>query len=218
MAQPWQAAQNGPPQTGPAPPGQSRRVNLGAEAEPDLLAHDSLRLGGCLSSSHPSETAAGSSRNAQLEQLLAYTASQELALQPPYASRVRQQDKAQLETPVQRHSTVLCNAQTESHNVEEASVSSRGGRHDSHAMARQFAASPRAGQIDDQFREGTLRGMSNAGHCHGTPNALTAPLDAHTTPKRPSAVHNEDVIVVSPESEVQDDAEINLLIPSPAKR
>ncbi len=218
MAHPPQAAQNGPAQNGPAPPGQSRRVKLGAEAEPDLMAHNSLGLGGSLSSRHPPETAAGSSHDAQLEQLLAYTASQELALQSPYAGRVRQQDKAQAETPLQRHSTVLYNAQTESHKVEEANMSSQGGLYDSHAMARQFVASPRAGQIDDQFREGRVAGMSSPDHCHGTSNALTAPLDVHTTPKRPSTAYSEDVIVISPESEVQDDVEINLLSPSPAKR
>jgi len=227
MAQPPQAAQNSPPQNGPAqnspaqnspaPPGQSRRVDLGAEAEPDLMAHNSLGLGGSLSSRHPPETAAGSRHDAQLEQLLAYTASQELALQSPYAS-LRQQDTAQAEIPMQRHSTVLYNAQTQSHQVEEANLSSRGGLHGSHAMARQFVASPRAGQVDDQFRNGRVRGMSSAGHYHGTPNALTAQLDVHASPKRPSTAYSEDVIVISPESQVQDDVEINLLSPSPAKR
>jgi len=79
-------------------------------------------------------------------------------------------------------------------------------------------ASPRAGQVDDQFRNGRVRGMSSAGHYHGTPNALTAQLDVHASPKRPSTAYSEDVIVISPESQVQDDVEINLLSPSPAKR
>jgi len=218
MAQPPQAAQSGPSQNGPAPSGQSGRVKLGADAEPDLMAHNSPGLGGSLSSRHPPETAAGSSHDTQLEQLLAYTASQEPALQSPYASRLRQQDRAQAETPLQRHSTVLYDAQTESHQVGEPSVSSRGGLYDSHAMARQFVASPRAGQVDDQFRNGRVRGMSSAGHYHGTPNALTAQLDVHASPKRPSTAYSEDVIVISPESQVQDDVEINLLSPSPAKR
>ena len=218
MAQPWRAAQNSPPQTGPAPPGQFGRVNLGAEAEPDLMAHNSSGLGGSLSSRHPPETAAKSRHDAQLEQLLAYTASQELALQSPYAIRVRQQDKAQAETPLQRHSPVLYNAITESHQVEQPSVSSRSGLYDSHAMARQFAASPRAGQIDDQFREERVRGMSSPGNCDGSSSACTAPVDVHSPPKRPSTAHSEGVIVISPESEVQDDVEINLLSPSPAKR
>jgi len=228
MAQPPQAAQNSPPQTGPAqnspaqnspaPPGQSRRVDLGAEAEPDLMAHNSLGLGGSLSSRHPPETAAGSRHDAQLKQLLAYTASQELALQSPYASRLRQQDTAQAEIPLQRHSTVLYNAQTQSHQVEEANLSSRGGLHGSHAMARQFVASPRAGPNEDQIREGRVAGMSSPDHCLGAPSALTAPQDVHTAPKRPSTAHSEDVIVISPESQGQDDLEINLLSPSPAKR
>ncbi|DBB04272.1 TPA: hypothetical protein ACH3X1_012770 [Trebouxia sp. C0004] len=209
MAQPWQAAQNRPPQSGPASLGPSGRVNLGAEADPDLMAHNSPGLGGPLSSRHPPETAAGSSRDAQLEQLLTYTASQELALQSPYARHLTQQDKAQAETSLQRHSTVLHNAQTESHQVEEASVSSRGGLHDCHAMARQFVASPRARQIDDQFREGRIAGVSNARHCHGT---------ANVSPKHPSIAYREEVIVISPESQVRDDVEIDLLSPSPAKR
>ena len=223
MAQPWQAAQNspaqnGPAQNGPAASGQSRRVNLGAEAEPDLMAHNSLGLGGSLSSRHSPETAAGSRHDTQLEQLLAYTANQELASQSPYASRLRQQDTVQAETPLQRHSTGLYNMQTKSHQVEEASVSSRAGLHDSHAMARQFVASPRAGQVDDRIREGRVAGMSSPDHRHGTPNALTALLDVHSTPKRPSSTHSEGVIVTSPESQGQDDVEINLLSPSPAKR
>ena len=219
MAQPPQAAQNGPAQNhparnSPAPPGQSRRVNLGAEAELDLLAHSSRGLDGSLSSRHP-ETAAGSRHDAQLEQLLAYTASQ---LQSPYARHLKQQDKAQAETPLQRHSAVLHNAQAESDQIQEAIVSNRAGPYDSHAMAGQFVASPRAGHIDDQFREGRGRGLSGAGQCHGSPNALTAPQNVHTTPKRPSPAHSKDLIVISPESQVQDDLEINLLSPSPAKR
>ncbi len=233
MTQPWLAAQNSPARNSPARnsparnsparnspalPGQSRRVNLGAEAEPDLMAHSSLGLSGSLASRHPPETAAGSRHDAHFEQLLAYTASQELALQSPYARHLRQQDTAQAETPLQRRSTVLYNAQTESHQVEEASVSSRAGLHDRHAMAGQIVASPRAGQIDDQCREGRVVGMSSPDHCHGTPYALTAQLDVHTTPKRPSTAHSEGVIVISPDSQGQDDVEINLLSPSPAKR
>ncbi|KAA6428448.1 MAG: flap endonuclease GEN protein 1 [Trebouxia sp. A1-2] len=218
MAQPLQAAQNSPPWANPAPPGRSGRVNLSAEPEPDLMALSRASLSESVSRRLPAETAAGSSHDAQLEQLLAYTASQELELQLPHASRVRQQDKSQAETPLQRHLTVLYNTQIESHQVEEPCVSSRTGLDDSHAMASQFVGSPRAGQLDDQFREGRVEGMSNAGHCQATPNALTAQLDVHTTPKRPTAANSEDVIVISPESQVQDDVEVDLLSPSPAKR
>ena len=148
----------------------------------------------------------------------------DLLLQSPYAMRLRVQEK----NAATHKSGVTLPYQTGSdHEAEEEA----GGTN--HAAAQHLDCHPST--FADSSSEGEQRQGNAAarrpghwlakehlshspGHLPKSPHAEAAPAELFTSPKRTARSYQEESIVISPSSESQEDLEICLLSPSPAKR
>ena len=198
-----------PGHKGPVPAHHSFRSSLQSQAQPDLAAQNQPGWQQSFVSSQGPETEAGSSHDAEPEELQAFSTSAELSLQSPYARRLRQEEKAQADSLSQQQPSLLLDSPPEAFEDEVRDLSCRAGQH---------GTSLAGGLCGDA----SWAAQSSIG-AHGvqspdSPGGLFARLGSHRSPKRGAAADSHEVIVISPDSQTQDELEINLLSASPAKR
>ena len=207
-------------------PGLLAELDRGAQSRPALNQFSVSTL----SSSRTPGRQAGSSHDAELEELLAVNVTQDLLLQSPCARQLKQQANAHTESRLQSQSsksTMIYHlpAELQEDHLPGGSRipgqfvdSPRVEQHGNSLRAGQFVGSSTAAQGGGSPREGRYGNSPRAGQSAESPAAMTARLGVHRSPKRNAGACKEEVIVISPDSQSQEDLEINLLSPSPVKR
>lgn len=199
-----------PGQKGSAPAHQSFRSSLQSQTQPGLAAQNQPGWQQSLVSSQGPETEAGSSHDAEPEELQAFSTNAELSLQSPYARRLRQEEKAQTDSLSQQQPSLLLDSPPEALESEVPGLSNRAGQCGSGLTG--------GGLCGDASRAAQSSRDAHGAQSPDSPGGLFARLGSHRSPKRGAAADSQEVIVISPDSQTQDELEINLLSASPAKR
>lgn len=189
-------------------------VKPGTTAMPDLL---SSMPNQCLAQPHADSSSVGSRRRHADS-----NSCDDLLLQSPYATRLRQQVKGSATKP-----GFALSSQTGSghESEEEAERWNRAAAQRCDCYPSAFASSSEGEQHQSNAaasrpKDWLVKGhLSNSpGRLPRSPHAKAAQAGLFTSPKRSARSCQEETIVISPSSQSQEDLEVCLLSPSPAKR